>query len=388
MDQPTMSADAVLEAERRIEELEAALAAERDRAAALESKLSDSQERFRQVTDTIDQVFWMTDPSKEQQLFISKAYETVWGRSLRSLRDDPTTFLVAIHPDDRQRVIDALPLQVEGKYDIEYRVIGRSDGCTRWVRDRAFPVRDATGRIYRVVGTATDVTEQKRLMQELTAERDRAETLLQNILPASIIDELQRRGRQGDARQILGKRIEHASVLFADIVGFTAMAARHDAGRVVTLLNDLFSVFDHLVGDFGLEKIKTIGDCYMLAGGVPDEQPGHERAVADVALEMLDQVRLFNERTGESLGIRIGIHAGPLLAGVIGVKKFVFDVWGDTVNIASRMESHGLPGRVHVTEDYFVRLRDEFVGEPRGEISVKGRGAISTYMLVSRAPRS
>ncbi len=150
----------------RLSRLEVALASERARAAALELQLAESEARFEQVTDHIDQVIWITDPAKGKMLFLSKAYEALWGRSLRSLQDDPLSFVMAIHEDDRQRVIDSFPLQSQGSYDIEYRVIAGSDGLTRWVRDRAFPVPDANGTITRVVGTVTDITEQKRLWEQ------------------------------------------------------------------------------------------------------------------------------------------------------------------------------------------------------------------------------
>ena len=150
----------------RLSRLEVALASERARAAALELQLAESEARFEQVTDHIDQVIWITDPAKGQMLFISKAYEALWGRSLRTLQDDPFSFVMAVHEDDRQRVIDSFPLQSQGSYDIEYRVIAGSDGLTRWVRDRAFPVPDANGTITRVVGTVTDITEQKRLWEQ------------------------------------------------------------------------------------------------------------------------------------------------------------------------------------------------------------------------------
>ena len=151
----------------RLNRLEVALASERARAAALELQLAESEERFKQVTDTIDQVFWMTDPEKGQMLLISKGYERIWGSSVQSLLDDPMSFVTAIHEDDRQRVINAFPLQVTGSYDIEFRVVSRLDGQTRWVRDRAYPVYKQDGNVYRVVGVVDDITERRKILDEV-----------------------------------------------------------------------------------------------------------------------------------------------------------------------------------------------------------------------------
>lgn len=151
----------------RLNRLEVALASERARTAALELQLAETGERFKQITDTIDQVFWMTDPDKGQMLLISKGYERIWGSSVQSLLADPMSFVTAIHEDDRQRVIDAFPLQVTGSYDIEFRVVSRLDGQTRWVRDRAYPVYNQDGNVYRVVGVVDDITERRKILDEV-----------------------------------------------------------------------------------------------------------------------------------------------------------------------------------------------------------------------------
>jgi PAS domain S-box-containing protein len=344
-------------------------------------ELKESDEKFFQVTNHIDDVFWMTDPKKSDQLFISKAYETIWGRSLESLREDPESFLKAIHEEDRKKVLDALPNQIHGTYDIEYRVISKKDGKTRWVNDKAFPVKNALGQIYRVVGIVKDITEEKRLFQELTYEKEKAEGLLENILPKAIIEELKNRGRIQEEPKIIGKKIESASVLFADIVGFTELSGRLDAETLVRLLNGIFSTFDHLLEKFKVEKIKTIGDAYMLAGGVPFYDPNHAISVAKIAIEMKNQLIKFNRENNQDFQIRMGIHSGPLVAGVIGIKKYIYDIWGDTVNIASRMESHGIPSEIQVTKDFADLVRENFLLEPRGSIDVKGKGKIETFLL-------
>ena len=171
-------------------------------------------------------------------------------------------------------------------------------------------------------------------------------------------------------------------MLFADIVGFTTMSAAMPPDRIVALLNELFSSFDDLAGKLGLEKIKTIGDCYMVAGGLPEPRPDHAEAVAEMALHMLDIIEDMAAQSGEPLTIRIGIHSGPVVAGVIGKRKFIYDLWGDTVNVASRMESHGLPGAIQLSEAAARRLDGKYRLRPRGVIEIKGKGAMETWYLV------
>jgi PAS domain S-box-containing protein len=347
----------------------------------------ESDERFQQVTDTIDEVFWMTDPHKNSMLFISSAYERIWGRSCQSVLDDPMSFIEAIHPLDRDAVIAAFPRQVEGTYDIEYRIV-HTDGSLRWIHDKAFPLRDLSGEVYRVVGVAQDITENKNLMRDLQFEKGRSEHLLENILPKSIIDAL--KGREETSSEtlrspVVAHRIDQASVLFADLVGFTAFSGTQEAEFVVEQLNHIVHVFDQVTEKFGVEKIKTIGDCYMMAGGVPNRQEDHAERIARAALEMRAELSKINDQRGQNFRIRVGIHSGPLVAGVIGTKKYVYDLWGDTVNVASRMESTGLPGEIQVSESTYRLLASQFTFEDRGLISVKGKGEVKTYLL--KAPR-
>ena len=198
--------------------------------------------------------------------------------------------------------------------------------------------------------------------------------LLLNILPAPIAEQLKR--REG----IIAERYENISVLFADIVGFTPRSAVMPASELVGLLNLIFSRFDELVEKHGLEKIKTIGDAYMVAGGLPDPQPDHLERIVRLALDMQATAVELSPQTGE-LQLRIGIHAGSAVAGVIGIKKFIYDVWGDTVNTASRIESHGVPGRVQVSEEVYERIRDRFDCTSRGEVELKGKGAARLYLV-------
>jgi adenylate cyclase len=213
---------------------------------------------------------------------------------------------------------------------------------------------------------------------ELNREKDRSDRLLLNILPESIAHQL-KQNNTAPAQQF-----EEATILFADIVGFTSLSARMEAMELVAGLNQIFSAFDALTEKYGLEKIKTIGDAYMVAGGIPIVRADHAQAIASMALDMQKEMLRLNEVLGEPLEIRIGIHSGPVVAGVIGIRKFIYDLWGDAVNVASRMESHGEPGFIQVTDVTYELLKDEFVLESRGTIEVKGRGKMQTYWLLDR----
>jgi adenylate cyclase len=214
--------------------------------------------------------------------------------------------------------------------------------------------------------------------QELQVAEERIRSLLHNVLPTSIA------ARKLAGESTISDNFSEASVLFADVVGFTSLSARLESRQVVAMLNELFSRFDGIVARHGLEKIKTIGDCYMAAGGIPHAIPEHLARIAEAALQMLDEATQVRAPDGSKLSIRIGIHAGPVCAGVIGETKFIFDVWGDTVNMASRMESHGAAGRIQVTEAVRAALHDkyEFAG-PR-TVEVKGKGPSQTWYLCNR----
>jgi class 3 adenylate cyclase len=213
-------------------------------------------------------------------------------------------------------------------------------------------------------------------MRGLAVERQKSESLLLNVLPASIA----RRLKSGE--RPLADHVENAVVLFADLVDFTPMAERLDADELVELLDDLFSQFDTLADRRGLEKIKTVGDTYMVVGGVPDPSPLAIEAAADMALQMQEVVSQTRSPTGEPLRLRVGIDIGPVVAGVIGRRKFSYDLWGDTVNTASRMESHGVAGEIQVTPRAFDQLQHLYEFKAREPVEVKGKGTIIPYLLI------
>jgi guanylate cyclase len=210
------------------------------------------------------------------------------------------------------------------------------------------------------------------------AAQARVEALLLNVLPADVAERLQ------SDPQAIADHFDEASILFADVVDFTPLAGGLDAREVVGLLDRLFTSFDELVDRYHVEKIKTIGDCYMVAAGVPTQRPDHAQALARLAIEMRECAkRCLPEREGRNLQLRIGISSGPVVAGVIGRRRFLYDLWGDTVNMASRMESHGTPDEIQITRSTWQLLGEHFVTEPIGRVEVKGKGEIETWRLVA-----
>ena len=214
--------------------------------------------------------------------------------------------------------------------------------------------------------------------QKLGAAMATNEELLQNVFPHKILETLK------DQKGIIAERFESATVLFADIVNFTPLSEKLSAIEIVYLLDKLFSRFDGLVRMHGLEKIKTIGDAYMVASGVPVRVDNHAELMADFALDFLDCLEQFNRENNLSLQMRIGINSGPVVAGVIGKWKFLYDLWGDCVNTAARMEGHGVPGEIQITENTRNLIMDQFEIQERGTIDIKGKGMMKTYLLKGR----
>lgn len=208
--------------------------------------------------------------------------------------------------------------------------------------------------------------------------QSRADQILLNILPAPIIQRL----KAGE--QMIADNLVEVTVLFADIVGFTQIAADIPPAEVVDLLNRVFSLFDIFSEQYAVEKIKTIGDAYMIVGGAPEPREEHTEAVADMALEIQTTISLLAYSLNVPVQVRIGIHTGPAVAGIIGKKKFSYDLWGDTVNTASRLESHGEPGKVHVSEAVYQKLKNTYIFQERGTIEIKGKGQMSTFFLIGK----
>ena len=214
------------------------------------------------------------------------------------------------------------------------------------------------------------------LNEGIERERQKSEKLLLNILPASIAERL----KAGE--NVISDFFPEATVMFADLAGFTKMSAKlASPEKLVIILNDIFTEFDMVANKYGLEKIKTIGDCYMVAGGIPVTSADHTERVGYASIDMLRVFTEIKANWNMDFGIRIGMHVGSIVAGVIGQNKFVYDLWGDTVNTASRMESHGVPGRINCSQEIYNKLKDKFVFEDRGEMEVKGKGIMHMFFL-------
>ena len=245
-----------------------------------------------------------------------------------------------------------------------------------WFTSTMLALNIAVGGTIVFILLAVFARERRDALAALRQEQAKAENLLLNILPRSIADKLKAQ------TQPIADQFGSASILFADVVDFTPWSERLAPAEVVGYLDHLFSHFDELAERHGLEKIKTIGDCYMVAAGVPEPRPDHARALAFMALDMLEGMRSNDEVGHLGLELRVGINSGPVVAGVIGRKRFLYDLWGDAVNTASRMESHGTPGRIQITRATYELLADEFECEPRGTIPVKGKGEIEAWYLI------
>ncbi len=248
--------------------------------------------------------------------------------------------------------------------------IYRRDRSTIWISESARAVRDGKENLLYYEGTVSDISDRKRAEAQ-------TEKLLLNILPQPIAQRLQQDQR------LIADGFDDASVLFADLAGFTVYSSQKSSEDILSILNLIFSEFDQIAEQLGLEKIKTIGDAYMVVGGVPMPKEDHLEAIAEMALRMNQAIARINQERNEDFSLRIGINCGPVVAGVIGLTKFTYDLWGDTVNIASRMESTGQEGQIQVTQEVYERLQGRFTFELRGEIPIKGKGTMTTYWLTA-----
>jgi PAS domain S-box-containing protein len=254
----------------------------------------------------------------------------------------------------------------------------RKDGTKIWISETIRKVYDNGGNFLYYEGIVHDITERRSMEMELRQQRKQADRLLINILPYQIAKRLK------TGTRTIAESFDDVTVLFADLVEFTAASVQMVPKELVELLNEVFSTFDRLAEKHGLEKIKTIGDAYMAAAGLPVPRPDHVDAVAQMALDMQQAIAQFNRPNGEAFQLRIGISTGSVIAGVIGMRKFAYDLWGDTVNVASRMETTGVAGRIQVTPEVRDRLHQRYNFEARGTILVKGRGPMESYWLTGR----
>jgi adenylate cyclase len=248
-----------------------------------------------------------------------------------------------------------------------------------WANSASFVITTISGVVMVVVTVWFALRDTARAEAVMEAQYERSETLLENMLPISIAERLKEPGRG-----VIADKYDNASVLFADIVGFTERASSTPPADLVRFLDGLYGAFDELVDKHGLEKIKVSGDSYMVVSGVPRVRPDHAQALADFALDIANVAAGLKDPHGQPVPLRVGMACGPVVAGVVGARRFFYDVWGDAVNVASRMESTDSVGRIQVPEAMYARLKDEFVLQERGRIDVKGKGPMRTWYLIGR----
>ncbi|MBE7380084.1 MAG: PAS domain S-box protein [Leptolyngbya sp. SIO1E4] len=306
-------------------------------------------------------------------------YELTGYTPANLLGVDAVPFETLVHPDDRSYVRGELEraLTYGHHFQMTYRIL-TANGQEKWVLEKGISVSSEPDQPIVVEGFLTDITDRKEIEEALRMEQERSERLLLNILPAAIADQLKRN------TQSIAYRFDEATILFADIVNFTELSAALPPTELVDLLNEIFSAFDHLAERHHLEKIKTIGDAYMVVGGIPNPIPNHTHAIAEMALDMQAAIAQFKRQDDSPFQLRIGIGTGPVVAGVIGLKKFSYDLWGDAVNVASRMESQGVANTIQVTAEVHEHLKNHYHFEERGIINVKGKGEMMTYWLLGR----
>ncbi|MGF1538662.1 MAG: PAS domain S-box protein [Elainellaceae cyanobacterium] len=352
-----------------------------------ESALRQAEEKYRSIFENAAEGIFQTTP-QGSYLSVNPALVNMYGYSSAEDLMTQVSSVDQLYVDANRREEFVALVEANNMVSNFEATVYRKDGEIIWTAENARAVRDDKGKILYYEGTVQDITVRKlaeiALHEEkgkLHEEQMKSEKLLLNILPRPIAKKLTCR----EDSQAIAERYEQATILFADLVDFTSVAASISASDIVDLLNNIFSSFDKLADRHGLEKIKTIGDAYMVAGGIPTRTEGHVSAIAEMALDMQREIANFrrcpDSPKSTPFQLRIGIHTGPVVAGVIGIRKFIYDLWGDTVNIASRMESQGEPDAIQVTAEVRDALKDQYCLEERGLVDVKGRGVMKTYWL-------
>ena len=362
----------------KINQILTALEDSQRRRQEVELALRQTEEKYRQIFDNATQGIYQSN-SDGRYISANNALAKLYGYQ------HPEQLIANITDIGKQVYVEpsryAKLLSSMHKYDTVSRFVSqiyRADGSTIWISENARAVCDSEGNLLYYEGTVEDVTDRKVVAEALHYQQEQSERLLLNILPGPIAARLKLE------ENTIADNFAEVTVLFADLVGFTQICAEIPPTKLVSLLNEIFSTFDCLAERHGLEKIKTIGDAYMVAGGLPLPQSNHAAAVAEMALDMLSAIAQFKTKHGIAFNIRIGINTGPVVAGVIGIKRLIYDLWGDTVNIASRMESQGIPGCIQVTKATYEQLQHQYIFEQRGAIEVKGKGEMMTYLLITR----
>lgn len=369
--------------DRRLVELVSAVAAQLGtviQQKKAEAALRDKEKYLRLIIDNIpQQIFWKDTNS----VFVgcnknwAKAAELDSPESVVGMTDYellPNTEQAEYYRTQDRRIMET----DQAEFHIVETKQKSIEGKTILLDVSKIPIHDSQGKVIGVLGVLEDITQRQQAETALRIEQEKSEQLLLNILPKAIADQLKQE------HCAIAEQFNQVTIMFADIVDFTPLASRMSPTKLVNLLNEIFSSFDQLAEQHNLEKIKTIGDAYMVVGGLPTVQPNHAEAVAQMALDMQQRISHFKREDGKSFRLRIGINTGSVVAGVIGIKKFSYDLWGDAVNIASRMEAQGIAGNIQVTSATYEYLKDQYLFEKRGAILIKGRGEMITYWLKKR----
>ncbi len=343
-----------------------------------EEALRQTEERYHSIFKNSDEGLFQTTLDG-RYLSANPALARIYGYSSpEELIATLININEQLYVDSNRRAQYLAQMQTDERISDFESQIYRKDGGIIWISENSHVVRDAQGELLYYEGSVVDVTQRKVWEEALRYQQACAEELLLNILPSPIAQRLKL------AESTIADSFAEVTVLFADLVDFTKISAQIPPTQLVDLLNQIFSKFDQLSEKHGLEKIKTIGDAYMVVGGLPTLRPDHAEAIAEMALDMQQAIARFKRQNGESFRLRIGINSGPVIAGVIGMKKFAYDLWGDTVNVASRMESQGVAGKIQVTAATYELLKDKYCFEERGVTLIKGKGEMITYWLTGR----
>ncbi|WP_445244281.1 adenylate/guanylate cyclase domain-containing protein [Microcoleus sp. OTE_8_concoct_300] len=343
-----------------------------------EELLRIAQEKYHSIVENAIAGIFQSTPSGGY-ISANPALAKLYGYdSPQELMSDITNISQQLYVNQARRLEFVAAMEADNAVSGFESMVCRKDGRRIWVSENVRAVRDAKGELLYYEGTVSDITERKLAQEALKVQQEQSEKLLLNILPKPIAERLKAQ------QSTIADSFADVSVLFADIVGFTELSARMSPTELVKRLNVIFSHFDQLAEKYGVEKIKTIGDAYMVVGGLPRPRDDHAEAIAQMALGMQAKIAKLSADTGEKLAIRVGINSGPVVAGVIGVSKFTYDLWGDTVNVAARMEATGNAGRIQVTDVTYELLKDKYLFERRGVIPVKGKGDMMTYWLLEK----
>lgn len=341
----------------------------------LEEKLRTSERKMRGFFEAMTTIILILDIQIQNNIIENIEIAPTNPGRLYTPNIDPISETIELffHEDTSEVAFSQIRQALETQQTVNFDYSLSLGDNEFWFTASIAPISDSS-----VIWVAQDITARKKAEEALRKEQEKSEQLLLNIFPKLIAQRLKQ------DQHLIAEHFEDVTILFADIVGFTPLSAYLEPIELVNLLNQIFSDFDQLAQHYGLEKIKTIGDAYMVVGGLPSLMVNHAEAIAQMALDMQQVIHRCQTDKGYSLQIRIGINTGSVVAGVIGRNKFIYDLWGDAVNVASRMESSGVAGRIQVTSATYNRLKDKYVLEERGVTFVKGKGDMNTYWLTGK----